>query len=839
MDTQKEAAATTARTEKLALVSLLALLSFTGYDLHFPIVYCEDIVFGSIFSIVAIFLAGVVPGIIVTLVGSLRTYPLWNHPYGIVISIAETIWIDRSIKRGYSNPPLTDMFFWLLLGIPMVALFYGGIMGLEAQEVVLIALKQSVNGVFNALVAGIILTYLPYKGVLNHNNAGPALTYSNLLFQVVSFCIIVPVLGMVLFSSWREFDATQKLMEGSILRNARNSASLVRFWLSPHLDAVSEIARLGRQHEIRPSELLQDKLEQINILFPDFHNVFLADSSATTVAFFPRVNERGESTIGINFSDREYFKKLKNSMKPVISDVFMGRGGVFVPIFSICVPIIENGELTGFGLGAVNVTSIQKLLQSSEKPFESRLTVLDSHENTVISTDPERHSLEPFKEKQEGDITQIHKDLWLLESLPQGNTAYIKAWNNSFYFTKIRIEGTNWSLRFEMPVTSIRQFFQHNAITDMASALVLLIIGLVISRVISHRLSETTTLLTCLTNDLPSRLGSQSEIIWPESNIVEINALIANFRGMAEVLKQHLHNIEADKLSLELKVAERTAELQQLNSSLEQRVDEEVVKRRESERLLAQKTKYAAMGEMLGAIAHQWRQPLNTLGLCIQNVQDTYHHGELDGDFIDRSTCKAMDQIQHMSRTIDDFRNFFLPSKELETFDSMVAVGNVLTLMSSKLTANNIDFSLKCHSHQKTFYSIPDITSCGEKTVEGYKNKFEHVIINLVNNAMDAIIERRKQKDIGTSERGMIAFDFFKENDKVVITISDNGGGIPPEILDRIFEPYFTTKDLSHGTGIGLYLAKSIVEGHLRGNLTAGNTDIGATLTLTLPIASS
>ena len=124
------------------------------------------------------------------------------------------------------------------------------------------------------------------------------------------------------------------------------------------MNAARVIASLGEKYPLQSSPGLQEELVQIRKLFPDYHNVFLGDANATTIAFDPPINERGESTIGIDFADRAWFKQLKNTLKPVVSNIFMGRGGIFSPIFSISVPVVRDGKLAWFGLGAVNLEKL-------------------------------------------------------------------------------------------------------------------------------------------------------------------------------------------------------------------------------------------------------------------------------------------------------------------------------------------------------------------------------------------------------------------------------------------------------------------------------------------------
>ncbi|MHB8846591.1 MAG: sensor histidine kinase [Nitrospirota bacterium] len=243
------------------------------------------------------------------------------------------------------------------------------------------------------------------------------------------------------------------------------------------------------------------------------------------------------------------------------------------------------------------------------------------------------------------------------------------------------------------------------------------------------------------------------------------------------------------------------------------------------------------MGEMLGAIAHQWRQPLNILGLIIQNLGDAHSFGELNRERIEQTVQRSMSQIRHMSKTIDDFRTFFQPDKERSSFDTMKAVGDVLSLFSAQLSANNIDFQLTCRTHRRTFTRVEEIVPCEEKLVKGFRNEFEHVIMNLINNAREAIVERRERGDLLEHERGRISFDFENSGGKILIEVSDNGGGIPEEVIGRVFEPYFTTKDPAKGTGLGLYMSTVIVKDHMQGRLTVRNSGQGAVFTIELPQA--
>lgn len=251
---------------------------------------------------------------------------------------------------------------------------------------------------------------------------------------------------------------------------------------------------------------------------------------------------------------------------------------------------------------------------------------------------------------------------------------------------------------------------------------------------------------------------------------------------------------------------------QELNQELEKRVFEETRKNIEQERILTHQARHAAMGEMIGNIAHQWRQPLNTLGLVIQNIVLDYQEGTLNGKTLAEYKETAINTVQKMSQTIDDFRNFFQPNRLEETFSLLKPIQEALSLILASMKNNNVSVTVDCPTDLVAF---------------GLPNEFAQVILNLLANAKDALVE----KNIPLKK---IEISAHAENNRAVICVRDNGGGIPADIIERIFDPYFTSKE--SGTGIGLYMTRVIVEQHMHGKITCRNTQSGAEFILVIPL---
>ncbi|MBF0457321.1 MAG: HAMP domain-containing protein [Nitrospirae bacterium] len=268
-------------------------------------------------------------------------------------------------------------------------------------------------------------------------------------------------------------------------------------------------------------------------------------------------------------------------------------------------------------------------------------------------------------------------------------------------------------------------------------------------------------------------------------------------------------------------------QLVELNRTLGQRVKDGINEIVYQKQLLVQQSKMAAMGEMLGLIAHQWRQPLNAIGLNVQDLKDAYDFGELDARAIDNIVDVTMNQVNFMSKTIDDFRNFFKPSKTKQRFDVKKNIEEIISMFSHVFNKNNVDVSIMAADEILLF-------------TEGYPNEFKQVVLNILNNAKDAIVSNRDNAAPPPQKRGKIEITIGNNEgrDKVIIKIRDSGGGIPETIIGKILEPYYTTKG-KEGTGLGLHMSKTIVETNMGGTLSVRNimeAPEGAEFTITLAV---
>ncbi len=245
------------------------------------------------------------------------------------------------------------------------------------------------------------------------------------------------------------------------------------------------------------------------------------------------------------------------------------------------------------------------------------------------------------------------------------------------------------------------------------------------------------------------------------------------------------------------------------SQEMREAVDELEVAHKEVEKkdkLMFQQSRFAQMGEMISMIAHQWRQPLNFIGTTTAAIQFDIFFNKLDKDELLKHTDNIAKQSQYLSDTIDDFRNFFRNDTGVEDISYSELIDSVLNIIGESIESKGITI-------------IKDLKS--KNTFTTYSNELKHVIINIIKNAEDILLENKVQNPY-------IKITTYDEELHSILAISDNGGGISEDVMEKIFDPYFSTKTKKNGTGLGLYMSKIIVEEHCAGSLQVGNTKDGA-----------
>ena len=305
-----------------------------------------------------------------------------------------------------------------------------------------------------------------------------------------------------------------------------------------------------------------------------------------------------------------------------------------------------------------------------------------------------------------------------------------------------------------------------------------------------------------LTKDGKQIITRWANIKLPNNELIHIGYDITQQRKNEKIVEEK---------TLELKIAKQ--QLEELNSSLENRIESEINKNTKQQIILMHQSKLAQMGEMIENIVHQWRQPLAQINSLVLLIDMELNKNKFTNSILENKLGEIEVLTAYMSKTIDDFKNFFSPNKQKNIFEIENAIQKALDIVRGVVhlyhikTTINIGKDLKCYS---------------------YLEELQQVILTILNNAIEALV----LKKIPSCE---ISIDVYKQDNNIVINIQDNALGINIKHLDKIFEPYFTTKRKAQGTGLGLYMAKMIIENGLLGTLNVENKLNGACFTIKIP----
>lgn len=553
------------------------------------------------------------------------------------------------------------------------------------------------------------------------------------------------------------------------------------------------------------------------------HAMYLVDATdhvrAIGVSNSPKVLQN--DLIGLDLSRNELLQKAKNTRVEQWSDSFLSvvGGGLSV---ALAVPAGTNVVIAEFDLAYLS----EFLHQTTSDP-EQMIMLIDRRGQVVadqagtwtaqqlnlnniplirdrlMSTGEVRGSLVLNGVEMVGSLHKIKTvDWWVLVARPT-QTAYRQLW------TSLGI------MAVTLTTTTLAAF------------------GVAI--LLTRRMSQRFELLAAHAQQVTS--GNEASD-WPHSNIAEFNALADSLEKMSESLHERARLLEDEiaerqqvqeqlhekALLLEQEISERVLaeqslqvkqiQLETLNLTLEDRVQQELAKNREKDALMIQQGRLAAMGEMISNIAHQWRQPLNELAIMVQTLRLEYDDKLLDGERIDAFTDDCMNTIQHMSQTINTFRDFFKQDRVAQQFDLAGAILSTTGLLQASFQAAGIRLKLELQ---------PGIL------LQGRLNDFSQVVLNLCNNARD-ILQVRAVRD------PVIRVATQQLQDAVEIVVEDNGGGISDEVIDKIFDPYFTTKHKAQGTGLGLYISKKIVEGSFNGTIQVNSQSESTCFRIVVPL---
>ncbi len=750
---------------------LLTILAYLGNYFYLSLFFGIHFLFGSIALWLIVWLYGLRWGILASVIASWHTFFLWGHPYAIIIFTLEITIVSCFWKEKNSNLIILDSLYWLMIGMPLVWLFYRGLMSISNISTLLIVLKQPINGLMNSLIASLIINlisqnYNKFKSLKISNNIS---LRQRLLNIFVSF-IFFPALIVMIIDGRGVLKQIEAEIDNHLVSNGVAISHLIEKWHENHYLALTRFSAVINQKNL-------DYLLDIKILIPSFTDlqsiILIQKNEQKEILLSP-------SRLGIELlqDSQSYSCKIKS-------------GTIINNLIYFKIPIITEANYSDCFLGKVKSNQLDKLITPINNMQNLQISIIDSQNQLIVSNKSLANPVNLKKETQPSVNGKIYQWFPQEKDLP----LMIK-WARSLYWQEYTINSEiPWKLRILIPAKNYIHILQKYYIIDLALMWGLSLLALAISLLISRSLVTPISDLAKITNNLPEKLfanlTSQSkrdkiQLNFPQSSVTEINALINNFKSMSDSLSQKI------------------AEIYQINQNLTKKTTQlvETNKELESWTILLEKTKEAAevanraKSEFIANMSHELRTPLNAvLGFTQLMTRDS------------NLTTKQQKNLEIINRSGEHLLSLINDILNLSKIESGRMTLNPSSFALHRLL-KTIEEMFKLKAEKKGLELCWEYSLDLPEYVKTDQQKLRQVLMNLLSNAIKFTEEGRVIVRI-SSVRG--------EESSIIINgeIEDTGNGIAPEELKTLFEPFVQTvtgQKIQEGTGLGLTISRKFIQ---------------------------
>jgi two-component system NtrC family sensor kinase len=763
-----------------SLVLVILIISgYAGNYFNLSLFFGVDFLFGSIAVLLVVSFYGIVWGTIAAMIAGAHTYFLWGHPYAAIIFTLEAFLVGWWLRRQRQNILLLDAFYWFFIGIPLVWLFYGQSLGVESQALLLVMLKQAVNGIFNSMIASLILYHSPLHQRLRLMSGKTAKTLSlqHTLFNLFIAFVLFSALTLTVLQGRSALSNIEKNIQQDLQRESIHVAIEMRLWNEQRQRTLQQLAEVAANSEMTALKELQQKTELIQRTFPGFSQLSVVNEEGKEIASYPSLNRKIAEEIDLKELN------LKKSLTRTNVAIIRDNNSSWELIQSI--PITRNNRFIGSIISESDLSVIQQLLQSFilEEKEELSISLLDYQDRVITSTRSNLKTMQAFDHSQGGEIRRVNAKVnhWL----PKIKKPIMIRWKESFYVQKtLASENIPFTIMVEAPTKPHFIYLQDLYIKSIAIVLGITVLAMIFAKIISNWLVQPIWKLAEVTTDVPDKLLEHKAISWPSSWVTEINALLDNFQFMATTLEQKFQEIQTAKEQLEERVFERTWELSQANQELQieiaerkrvaealqqseaqsraqaQELEQTLYQLKHTQSKLIQTEKMSSLGQLVAGVAHEINNPVSfifgnvlhaknytqDLLELIELYQQEYPNPtaeleekieDIDLEFIQEDLPNLFISMQVGSERINEIvkslRNFSrLDEAEVKAVDIHVGIDSTLMLLKSRLKA-------PCNG-KGGYPEIQVIKEYGNlPIVECYPGQLNQVFMNIFSNAIDAL----------------------------------------------------------------------------------------------------